>query len=330
VAEPNVDNVELGRRHSKKVKASKDLVQLYTTLRKNMEIAVGHREKSFAARNAELENVKTQMHSHRESLLTSASSTSKQSEELQQELTSAASCITSQLSELEGSLKDVGQTISELEAKKRYLKMKIEEVTVQLNAKRNEQRKHMQDLDKARQSLAHAKKDFHTKIQSQEERISTADLDRELCVTMQTIIEKTESEISDALTKQIEGLGRKREQFDSHFVEVLKDHCRLETARLVGFGERARIAIAKLASQSIAEHQNLARLCTVVDAVWNDILAFKKEHADFTDYIAEEITQLNLTYQELRHVLAPGVVQMQQLPTAASLGRRLQKVNLTP
>eukprot|EP00397_Hematodinium_sp_SG-2012_P018734 GEMP01019203.1.p1 GENE.GEMP01019203.1~~GEMP01019203.1.p1 ORF type:complete len:791 (+),score=185.21 GEMP01019203.1:160-2532(+) len=323
--DPHLSDMEQERRHTRKVKASKDMVQLYRSLRQNMEEAVAHREKALARRNADLELLKSQMDSHKADLATTAVVKSQKSKNLQIELTTAASGISSQLESLENSAKDIDHRIAELEAKKKELRMQLEEVTQDLLTARHEQRKHMQEVDKTRDHLAGAKKEFHSKIQSEEENIATAESDRDLCEGIQKIIEKTEGEVAEALMKQITDLGQKRVQFDAHFVEVLKDHCRFEAARLAGVGAGARSAATVLqnvlqtmgenpdADDIISERHNFAKACTDVDAVWSDVLAFRKDHKEFMDQVAEELKKLGDTYRELKEVLAPGLALMQKL-----------------
>jgi len=326
-ADPSLSEAEQEKRHHRKVHASKEMVHLYKTLRLNMEQAVVHREKHFKHRNAELELMKSQMESHKAELLSTQTSQCEKSKDLQSELEKAAEGIHGQLTTMEGSRKEIDERIEELELTKRNLKMQLEEVTNQLILARGEQRKHMQSVDNARASLQQATVDFKSRITTEEGHIQQAETDKSICDEIQKIIGATETDVTGALEKQISDLSRKREQFDAHFIEVLKDHCRFEIDRLIQVGTTARESSAALqnvfqakgepfAHEIINERHNFAKSCTDVDKVWGDVLSFQKEHHEFVSHVSEDMEKLTALYRELKEVLAPGMELMKRLSLA--------------
>merc|ERR1719421_1674678 len=122
----------------------------------------------------------------------------------------------------------IDNEIEALEERKRVLKLEIEQITQDLLAARERQKNFMQTQDAKRKQLYGTKDDFKEKIQAQEQTITECLTGKELVLQMQAIVTKTENQVMQALSKQISELSKKRDQFDAHFVEVLRDHCRYE------------------------------------------------------------------------------------------------------
>merc|ERR1712216_866410 len=71
-------------------------------------------------------------------------------------------------------------------------------------------------------------------------------INRSVLVQIQQLVEITDKQMSQSLKKQISELGKKRDQFQHHFVEVLRDHCRYEEDRLISIGEICKVSCGKL------------------------------------------------------------------------------------
>lgn len=65
---PSLSDEELEQQHKRKVEASSELVQLYKSLRTNMEEALTHRRDTLAKRDMELKNLINEMEKKKENL----------------------------------------------------------------------------------------------------------------------------------------------------------------------------------------------------------------------------------------------------------------------
>ena len=161
--------------------------------------------------------------------------------------------------------------IAALEERKRLLKLEIEEVTQELLAAYEKQKKYMQEQDVKRASVYGEKGVIKERINEKERHLQECQLGRSLLQQLQHIIGTTEAQMNVALSRQITELAKKRDQFDHHFLEILRDHCRYEEDRLNAYAPGILSPLIPPASRDgikFTSPTRMSAVCGVSHLLW--------------------------------------------------------------
>eukprot|EP00452_MALV-II_sp_L67-6_P000181 gene181-177_t len=322
---PSLSDADIEKQHRKKVGASRELVELYKGLRRNMEDALRHRQTTLAARDQSVTVLLGEMDEYKEDLSGNQVSTSAKRKELQEKLDQAATTLKTDLESMDAEREAIDKEIEELETSKAALKLEIEDVTQKLLGARTKQREFMTLQDSKRRVLYTEKDDFKQKISESEQTLTECESGREVLLQIQRIVRTTEQQVGSALNKQISELSKKRDQFDQHFVEVLRDHCRYEEDRLTSIGEICRVSCGKLVQLSeqdydgqgrnagadaLARERHIFTKATAdLEQVWADIVSFRTAHREFIELstvLRDALQRMEEKCRFVKQQLAPG------------------------
>jgi len=342
---PSLTDQEIEKHHKKKVNASRDLVQLYKGLRLNMEDALKHRQTTLQKRDENIKQLEQAMIQYRQELGDTQTSSAETRDALTKDLQSAAELFKSDLDSIDAERVAVDEEIEELELRKKNLKLEIEQVTQLLLAAREKQKKFMQEQDKKRSDMYSEKDNFKRQITEKEQLALHCEVGTKVLTEIHRIVEVTEKQMSASLSKQISELAKKRDQFDQHFVEVLRDHCRYEDDRLVSIGEIAKVSCGRLirlndgddtiggepagardsgkekgpqltrAEFLVRERHVFTKATHDLELVWTDITSFRKLHDDIiqsSPVLKDLMARMEQKYRGVKHHVAPGLEMMVQ------------------
>ncbi|CAD7944952.1 unnamed protein product [Amoebophrya sp. A25] len=344
-ASPSLTDQEIEKHHKKKVNASRDLVQLYKGLRLNMEDALKHRETVLKKRNDNIKLLEAEMQDYREDLINSQENSVETREKLTKELAEASEVLKVDLESIDADRIAVDQEIEELEVRKKNLKLEIEEVTQLLLIARQKQKHFMMEQDAKRTNMYGEKDRFKREISEKERLGLECQLGTQVLHQISQIVTVTEKQMTASLSKQITELAKKRDQFDQHFVEVLRDHCRYEEDRITSIGEIAKVSCGRLIQLSdedsstglpttgsgkdqatgpggapltraeflVRERHIFTRATHDLEVVWTDIVNFRRAHEEQisgSTVLRDSLTRMEQKYRAIRQHLAPGLELM--------------------
>merc|ERR1740129_1761959 len=92
--------------------------------------------------------------------------------------------------------------LDQLEARKRELRMELDEVSKTLDEARLKQRKHMEQCDRERAEFSVQKVELKTKIESASEEAQAAELEQKLVQRTQQLVKDTDTMVQQTLGKQ--------------------------------------------------------------------------------------------------------------------------------
>merc|ERR1719189_3472062 len=134
---------------------------------------------------------------------------------------------------------EVDRELTELEERKRKLRMELDEVSRMLDEVRTKQRQHMEVCDKQRAELAEQKASFKEQIDNEDSTAKEAEREKVLAERTQELVRATDMLLQQTLGTQLEELTKKQTQFQEHFKELLRGHLAYSEEQLRHLRSRA-------------------------------------------------------------------------------------------
>jgi len=236
----------------KRTALSAELLETYSSVRRNLEDAQVHRREVQTARASDLKLLSEQIQAHIAGLESSSSSSSAQQKHLEGELNQSQDSIKLQLQHMDEVRVSIDKEIDELDERKRQLRIELDEVSRQLDEARMKQKQHMERCDKQRDELHALKSSMKGKIDCATKDVVKAENDKLVLEQTKQMVHDVDGLLQQSLGDQLEDLTKKKAHFQEHFKSLLSQH--LNYAEEQAEKLRAR-ADAAMASEDAAERK---------------------------------------------------------------------------